>query len=315
MKISEDDLKLFNSSLNVERSKELLKILTSYTYYSQKYKAIYYEIPKCACSTLKFIIAYIENNKIEFYNNNNIAQFYESTLKMGIHYREINGLKSLANLNLKECEFILKSEDFFHFTFVRNPYSRIFSAWADKIRQDEPGYQVILKNIRLTFGLEKKEIISFDAFVKWISLKENVKTCNHHWRSMSSILIFDIFKSLKIYKLENFNNDIENFLTQLKINVNKDFILSAFKFNESIPVLDWKDYYNEETAKIVYALYNEDFNNFNYSVDSWKKDKLDYSVSDLLDYIRNLERASVSAIRDRNEMIYSIRNNFNLELK
>ena len=76
---------------------------------------------------------------------------------------------------------------FVSFTFVRNPGSRLASAYLSKIARPrgkalkDPTALAIQVRIRGLFGLAADARISFGQFVRWV-VQQNSSTMNQHWR-------------------------------------------------------------------------------------------------------------------------------------
>lgn len=77
---------------------------------------------------------------------------------------------------------------FVSFTFVRNPWDRLASAYLSKI---ERGASVrdrqalaVQERIRKLFGLRPQQPIAFGQFVRWV-VQQNASTMNPHWKPHS----------------------------------------------------------------------------------------------------------------------------------
>jgi len=88
---------------------------------SEKLKLVYCPIPKAASSTWKYLIRQQEG--IEDYWNLTAANSPTTS-----------GLKYLVDYPSEELERILTSPEYFKFTFVRNPYTRMLSCYLDKFQ-------------------------------------------------------------------------------------------------------------------------------------------------------------------------------------
>lgn len=279
---------------SLEFKKTLPERLRYASFVSNDQKMVYVETPKCACSTLKSIFLHLNNIPVK-----RIQVGRESTLDMSIHQRDIHPIKSLLDYSFSEQRALLTSDDVVRFTVVRNPYARVYSAWADKIRQREPGYALLEKKILNELKCKDKEL-SFKKFVSWLK-KQNLSSGNIHWRTMSSLLFLDEINYSKIIKTESIVKDFQYILDKSKLDLSAKELLTNFRVNESLPS-DWKSSYDDTTAQVVYELYQEDFNSFGYSKDSWNSlpsIDIDHHGNEY----EKLKNACINAVRARNETI------------
>jgi hypothetical protein len=79
------------------------------------------------------------------------------------------------------------------FTFVRNPYERVLSAFLDKIGRchvdkqgkftsQAPGYEHYCVSIRAKFRLGDRDPVTFAHFVRWLKTRRSDEF-NQHWMS------------------------------------------------------------------------------------------------------------------------------------
>ena len=144
----------------------------------------------------------------------------------------------------------------FKFTFVRNPYSRVLSAYLDKIaKDDEP-------NRRRKMGRTSSDgVPSFGDFVRWLDrdgLHEDM-----HWAPQSSILLVAVAEFDFIGKLENLDGDFRKVADMLGGDRN-DNSVHTFAPHSSGAVDKVAEYYTKELKEIVARLYREDFDSFGY---------------------------------------------------
>src|SRR5262249_55429073 len=143
-------------------------------------KYLYYEVPKAACTSMKLLIHSLEQlSPVKPFTGFD----REVRRDMFIHSRQQFALKSLIDFDDQLQEYILTSADFLRFAIVRNPYTRLRSAWNDKILSCAPGFHYIYFQIkgRLPDGNDPHSFITFAEFVEAIS-KDDLLDCDSHWR-------------------------------------------------------------------------------------------------------------------------------------
>jgi hypothetical protein len=162
--------------------------------------------------------------------------------------QEENNIKIESSLQHLTYNIIMQNKDFFNInmeniniiSIVRNPYTRIISDlfWFNKI------------NINST----KEEV--YDSII--IFLKNNCKVYDNH--SLPQYLYVTdedgkLVNNIKILKTENLNNDI------IKLGYT-DFNLKIHNFNKNN--INYIDYLNNDSIKIINEYYSIDFELFNY---------------------------------------------------
>ncbi|GEM_PF-3878509 len=109
---------------------------------------------------------------------------------MFIHDRERFGLPPLADFPESKTGEILYGDEYFKFTFVRNPYSRLVSAWTNKLYFIEPGLESLYQSKKIRFpDCIKNGYVTFEGFVRYISQFEDIHTCNPHYRLQSNLVM------------------------------------------------------------------------------------------------------------------------------
>ncbi|MGD9658872.1 MAG: sulfotransferase family 2 domain-containing protein, partial [Methylocystis sp.] len=140
---------------------------------------------------MKWILALAEGHALHA-----VPMGDESQAEMCIHYREVNPLPSPFDLPREQAREVLYGKSYRRFCLVRNPYSRIVSAWADKIRQIEPGYANVCADI-LKHNARAASINSaptFSEFCEWLVQTNNADRCDPHWMPQTKLLLPELIQ-------------------------------------------------------------------------------------------------------------------------
>jgi hypothetical protein len=218
---------------------------------------IYVETPKVACSSIKLILhrLEIEDPKLE-------KEFRQ------IHDRKYSPL--LKPTEVENFDKLLKQ--YFTFCFVRNPYTRLLSAYLDKI--DSRKEDVWIKHRENYFeacGIKPKteeelmRDISFEEFVKNISTHTS-KQMDPHWRPQYDQTLQEYIDYSYIGKFENISEDLPEVLRKIFDRDIDEYLVEIVnhKTNANTKI---KQYYTDEIRDMVYERYNKDFEYFEYPKD------------------------------------------------
>lgn len=140
--------------------------------------------------------------------------------------------------------------DYTKFSVVRNPYTRIVSAWNDKIRLDNPS------GLCLTEG-QKTKLQDFDYFVEWL-VDQPKRTANIHLRPQSLLVPNDVHE---IGHIENFDHDLYRILKR-----------AGFPGIKEVPHINaWPapketHQFNARILKLLNDYFESDFERFGYKM-------------------------------------------------
>lgn len=216
---------------------------------SEKNRYIYFETPKVACSSVK---ATLIKNEIE-----------ESNLSMNL----IHSKKDIPFLSPKEFGYdnfinALSSDKYYKFTFVRNPYSRVLSAFLSKFKWNN---KIKIRFYRLN-NIDSDTALSFSDFLEYLS--SNVSyDMDPHWRPQYN-QISGLAKEMDfIGRFDNFENDLGTVINKIfgtnaiaLFDTRKELGQQETKSSDKID-----EYYREKEFDLVSEIYKKDFLEFGYN--------------------------------------------------
>ena len=227
---------------------------------SHKHKVLFIHIPKCAGTTVEQILdmSSISN----FFSTSfpeEIILKYLSFDNFSEDEKRICLSKNMQHYTYQELVKLLPQtvfNDYYKFSIVRNPYSRIVSEFLYRIERTKRNRKGYFYNFS-TF----KEFI-FSELGAGITKEQRIEKYDAHLETQKSFLINaqgDISGLDKIYKMEiNLNECLD--LLKLKTDLNLNVHARKGVYDRTIA-----EFYDADTKEIVYNFYKEDFELFNYS--------------------------------------------------
>lgn len=215
---------------------------------SIKNRYVYFEVPKAACSTIKNALHQLETDGLA------------ARPRVTAHPLPVESpFVKPYQLKREDLLHILRSPEFFRFSFVRDPYSRLLSAYRDKILNDDEKTRRYFRN---SIGAGVDDDISFTSFVGRVS-RQSHKAMDKHWtpqiyQSFAHFCDLDF-----VGKLENFKADFGTVL--MRINANVDAPTVAPHATGSAAKM--REYYTSEAAARVAQIFARDFECFEYDRD------------------------------------------------
>lgn len=214
-----------------------------------KKKLIFVHIPRCGGTSIEQNLWRNEFNNGFSFNDNDEKHLLQGFIDEYRNKYQYDGLQHLIFDNIKKV-YPNEISNFFKFSFIRNPFSRIASTYA--------GVMTFRKDLRNFLVIYKDS--SFKKFLKLV--KKNPHT---HWLPMSK---FFRSNSLDfIGKFENFNNDLDRLGKLISINFPKKNYSGKLNFSEKFNYLDF--YRDRENIDLVREIYQEDLDRFDYSFDDF----------------------------------------------
>lgn len=257
--------------------RDLLRESTRYdlmhgVHYSKKFNCIYIESPKCGCSSIKTLIQTYEHEGPNREHALDIRDLHNKS----VNSRSLPGLKYSGVSGLCDREFIkvLSDQSIFKFSVVRNPYTRIVSAYNDKIlkslNEKVKVVSTLYPNMSELSKREKLERdVSFSDFLRFILSHKISSEMNVHWRPQHALLLYDYLNYDFIGKLEDADQSWKKIYNKVYANKRK-FIPLMKKNITSKKAPTTALFYTDELANKVYDFYKNDFLAFGYERESYK---------------------------------------------
>jgi len=206
---------------------------------------VFYRVPKVANSTILLTLARHDPHIQSSWHNIDVT-----TLKKQLYWRpdEIGVVRSSLALR-----------SYFRFAFVRNPYTRVLSAYLDKVANtNNPRSAKRASRIRASLGLSVREPVSFGHFVCYLAqdgLDKNV-----HWAPQVDMLPDKL----------DFVGKFESLEEHLAVLIPRVFPGNQLRAADSCSqhataAADWIEaYYNKTNWQLIKKLYQRDFERFGY---------------------------------------------------
>lgn len=223
---------------------------------SHKYKFIFFANPKTGSETVREIL--------ELYSDVSSVQYRKKNYKNPFY----------SHISPKEVKQIFEEkrlcyDEYFKFTFVRNPWARLVSLY-EMIYFTKGGKNV---NHKLKMLL-KEAFFKKPDFKTWLSTIENKgigaggQECER-WRRYGSYsldnYIMDEQKNIlvdKIIRLEDIDEELIPTLVNIGLPIAKTDIKIAKTNNRKYK--KYTEYYDEDSIQCIKNLYKYDIDNFNY---------------------------------------------------
>ena len=233
------------------------------SYVSYQYLLHYVATPKVACTSLKWWFAELEGP--EFFTFDALRS-YETHPGLTIHDTLHRACPKMAGLDSTSLKTILLSPDFFRFALVRNPYTRIFSAWQSKILLCEP----LQADPFSDSDFQRQEIRSVDdiahnvqSFLEFLHARQWPDIADPHWAPQSDVLRIGKLCYSQIAKVEEPESLWKNLADRIGGSAFKN--PSRQKYNESL--LSYSPlFFTERSVQLIRKLYAADFLEFDYSL-------------------------------------------------
>jgi hypothetical protein len=237
-------------------------------HYSDQYRYTYVDTPKTGCSTIKRTLNDAEVPWLE--NATHAYQFGYSGELISVHDRSVTPLRKPIDL-VQFSSFIENS--FVVFAFIRNPFTRVLSAYLDKI-----AVHAERRKLFLDAGRDDKPP-SFLEFLR-VVLTQTPREMDPHWRPQFQHGGFGRINYTSIGAFENFDADLASILETIKSGLSQHIV--PMREHRTSAQYEYIRYYDAEAIDIVQRKYREDFKYFGYSMDINLATELPRGINELI---------------------------------
>ena len=207
-----------------------------------KYKVIYFDTPKVACSSIRYALADLLEIQV--------------APQVGIHARD-----SLPHVDKKTL--FEEYKDYFKFSFVRNPWDRLLSCYSEKIRDEKLNNNNFSNGVANSIGKHGvfRGSMSFEEFVDALSTIPD-RRADPHLRSQYALLSNEsgeLFLDF-IGRFENLEEDFD------KVCHLAGMPKTSLPHKNQSPMkkANYIDYYTDKTKNFVSQRYAKDIEVFEY---------------------------------------------------
>jgi Sulfotransferase family len=220
-----------------------------------QHQLLYICVPKCASTTIKMVLSSLARNQLDTSDQ--------------LHKRRYSGLKSPKRIGISTFHQLAINPAAFRFSFVRNPYSRLVSTWADKFQNKSlVGGDSFIDRYLMNRGWIDDSLpagphnaLSFPQFVQFAAATAN-RRLDAHWHLQDDLLTMPGIKLDLVGKVESFGKDFASVLDHAGAGVRLRQIADVhFNASQHKP---WPNYYTADLADQVYRAYERDFDRFKY---------------------------------------------------
>ncbi len=230
-------------------------------FYSEKHSLFYTATPKAACTTFKWWFADLVEKADAV---RTVGGSLESSPELIIHDRFWRVAPDLTHLDAIAIARVLQQSDTFSFCLVRNPFTRIFSAWQSKWLLQEPLQIGPYKNcefLDLPVTSAAEVALAFEAFLEHIFSSEFPRIADLHVLAQKDLLCTDQMAYRMVGRMEAPEPMCHRLIEHLGAAYKNPF--SFAKRNESLIPYD-EALITARSEQLIRDMYAADFESFGY---------------------------------------------------
>lgn len=237
------------------REKDIYGSFGYHSRVSTRHKYVCMTVPKVACSRIKLTLNRFEGNP---------------------EPEHIGGHSTgprLSDFSTEEIAEMFLSKDWLKFCLVRNPYTRLLSAYRSQIGNiwnDE--YAWVKEEAKKAHGYPENEegtefFVAFRDFVRYLETAPLAVQNDGHFTAQANILMPDVISYDMVGRFEDFSNEFRAILKWLEAPPEITATTTEV-FNPTYPLYPAVAY-DPELADSEFRYYQQDFSEFVYDPRSW----------------------------------------------
>lgn len=207
-------------------------------------KAVYFSIPKTGCTSVK-----------KFFSS-----YYDWKMAENVHDIKSEIFEHIFNKDVNTPEY----EDYYKFAFVRDPFSRLYSAYKSKIKPgiEHPKYLDGVEKGLYNMGLRKED--PFARFVEIVSKAPDEK-CDPHVKPQWLFITNNDGKLAvdELYRFEDFVSEFNKLIKKLNLDIDSCSVPHENRTQRNLD--EYKEHYDRRLIDVVGERYVRDFDLLGYS--------------------------------------------------
>ncbi len=223
------------------------KLINYVTHISDRHRVVYVETPKAGCTTVKRVLQIVETGS-------------EDGLARNVHERSTSPLKS-PETSVFSPEEIYASPEIFRFCIVRNPYTRVVSAYLDKLVTNK--WEARRRLPRLGFTPDAE--ITLLQFLQTIARQESAHM-DIHWMPQAVLLQPDKVRYDVIGRLEKFDADFAAIMQRVAPAFLDKYSTFDYSPHRTGAAQRIAELVGPEEEKLIRQIYADDFRVFGYDL-------------------------------------------------
>ena len=224
-------------------------------------RVLYVPSTKVASSTMRLLLAQANGTfrpeRIDFLDGPTIS------VDQSVHNMYINGLEHMELMSESEQAAMKGSPEWWRVAAVRNPYSRVYSAWENRILLRAPS-PVLPEAWSLCGDIEIDGCIdigaSFRRFVEVLAHRPEVFGIDSHFKTQAMHFDLTPLKLTHLIRLDE-PGALAGFANDLGRRVGKP--LAPTRLNEGLG-LTYRDVTDAKTGALIDEIFAEDFRRFGF---------------------------------------------------